>query len=141
MLKDYEKLFTHIDYKEPPSGLLDKIILHIYSERRRQVLRTRIVLFGTLSFVAIAALVPAWQGLQSGISQSGFLQFISLIFSDSAVVITYWQNFALSLLESLPALEAAAVLGAIFAFLFSLKFLIRDINAMFKLPALIRVNN
>ncbi len=141
MQKDYERLFAHIEDKEPPEGLLVKILLRIEEERRRRALRGRILIFGILSFAAAGALVPAWNELQSEISQSGFLQFTSLFFSDFTVLMAYWKEFAFSLLESLPFLGAVSVLGTILAFFSFMRLLIRNINIMHAPSALAKVNN
>ncbi|MFA6354440.1 MAG: hypothetical protein WCX12_02030 [Candidatus Paceibacterota bacterium] len=140
MRGDYERLFGQIDHLEPPDGLLDKIILRINTERRRRTIRFRIGLFGVLAVTAVAAFIPAWQELQSEMAGSGFSQFFSLIFSDTQVVLTYWREFILSLIESMPILGITVVLGLVLVFLASVKFLVRDFSAVFSRSQLIKTN-
>lgn len=129
MLKNHEKLFIYIDAKEPPFGMLDKIMLRIAQKRRRRA-GIRIACFGFLSLLAVAILIPTSQGLYSEMSRSGFMQFVSLLFSDASIVMIYWQDFALSLMEALPIFSVSAVLGSVLLLLFSLKFIVSDINAL-----------
>ena len=124
---EYENLFVGGEIPEPRSDLLDTVMLRINRERGR-VLRTRILCFGTLSLFALAAFVPAWRELQGEVSRSGFSEFSSLLISDFSTALTYWKEFSFSLLESFPAIGIAAVLGALFAFLSSVRLLILNIS-------------
>ena len=45
------------------------------------------------------------------VKQPGFINFFSLMFSDFSSVVTYWQSFAMILLETLPALSLALFLA------------------------------
>lgn len=137
--KNYEQLFGRLDKREPPAGLLERIMLRIAEERRRRV-QMRTAVFGVLSLVALAALVPAWRELNSEITQSGFSQFASLIFSDGAALAAYWQDFAFSLLESLPVFGMVAVLGVLLALFSSLKFFVQDAGMVFRRTSLAKIN-
>lgn len=53
--------------------------------------------------------------------RSEFWSIISLIFSDVLVLANYWNDFFLSLLETLPALPLAMMLMPIFIFFIFLK--------------------
>lgn len=130
MREDYEELFTDIDQKEPPPGLLELIMLRIGEERRRAA-RIRIMCLGAVSLIALFSLVPAWQGFYAELAQSGFTQFMSLLFSDAGVVASYWQEFVMSLAESFPMFGLFAVLASVFALLLPLRFLARDMSAIF----------
>jgi len=100
----------------------------IHREKQLLTVRRRIFIFSFIFIVSIIAIIPVFHGLEKAISDSGFLQFLSLIFSDFKIVMTYWQSFALSLLESLPVLNLALFLVVVLAFLESIKFLVKDIK-------------
>ncbi len=127
---NYGDLFGKMDRREPPAGLLDSIILRINEESLRTA-RIRFVCFSILSLAALSALIPAWHELQLEVTQSGFLQFFSLLFSDAGIVATYWQDFTMTVAESLPIFGISAVLSALFAFLLSVKFMARDRKIIF----------
>lgn len=129
--KDYEKLFSRLKSPEPPEEIFDKIMHRIHRQERFLALRRRIIVFSLGLVGSLAAFIPAFSLMQQSLAESGFTQFSSLIFSDFGIVLTYWQNFALTLLESLPVLSIVAFLATIFIFLESLKFLVRDTKAIF----------
>lgn len=129
MRKDCERLFSFWHAPAVPAGLLEKIFIAIGKESAR-ALKVKIVLLSGLSLAAAAAFIPAWRELQSELSRSGFFEFVSLLISDSSVALAYWKEFSLSLLESLPALGVAAVLGTLFALFLSLQSLLLDLGAL-----------
>jgi len=138
MRKDYEQLLANIEGHEPPVGLLDRIMSRIAEERRHRA-RIRVACFGTLSLAAILTLVTASRELYVELMQSGFPQFISLLFSDAGILAAYWKEFAFSLAESFPIFAASMVLASVFVLLFSLRFLARDTDTMFRQPNLANV--
>ena len=75
----------------------------------------------------IIAIIPSFGYLWQSILESGFIQFFSLLFSDGSAIMPYWQNFAMALLESLPAISLLVMLSLIMALLIFCKFLISNI--------------
>ena len=120
-------------YRTPPDGLLDTVMKRIERERRR-AFRVRVALMGFLSVAAALALLPAWNFLAREALETGFAQFISLAFSDFAAVALYWKEFALSLLESLPAYGAVAVLSAFLVLGASVRSLVHTVTGSAALP-------
>lgn len=116
--------------QEVRSGLLDEIMLKI-DEKRRQRARVRLVCFGVLSILALSALVPAWRELNSEIAGTGFSQFFSLLFSDAGILAAYWQDFMMVLAESFPILGMSAVLASLFAFLASVRIVVKNKDIAF----------
>lgn len=101
---------------EPPRGICERILVRIASIQRR-IARIK---FGALVLVIAttgAVAVPVFQYASEELSQSRFMQYLSLVFSDGGTLLSAWQEFALSLGESLPALGIAAVLITSFIFL------------------------
>ncbi len=128
MRKDFEKLFSHLNPAEPPSGLFEKIIYRIREEQRGFAIKQRVAVFSFIMVASIVAFIPAFKLFQTDLSESGFLQFLSLALSDFGVVITYWHSFVMSLLETIPAMSLVVLLAVIFAFLGSFKLWIKDIR-------------
>ena len=108
--------------------LFNRIMNRIHKERQF-LIRKRIVVFALLFMGSLIAVFPAFRALEKSITESGFMQFLSLIFTDFRMVVTYWQSFVLSLLESLPIINLTIFLIIILAFLESIKFLARDIRS------------
>ncbi len=94
-----------------PPGLFDKVMAAISEERARlRAIRNFII----SSFCSVGALISAffvWNGLVRELAASGFGQYASLIFVDFQAVLANWQDYGMSLLESFPAVNVAALAG------------------------------
>jgi len=107
--------------------LFERILKRIHREERLLVLR-KVIIFSTTLIISVVGLFPAFNMLLADLSQSGFISFFSLIFSDFSVVRTYWQSFAIILLETLPALSIALFLAVLLILLQSIKSLTRNLK-------------
>ncbi|MCX6788632.1 MAG: hypothetical protein WCO21_03230 [bacterium] len=130
MHKDYQKLFESFEPVEPPEQLFHDTMLRIDAKKRRVAMYARIGFFGVTSATALLVLAPIWNGFYVELTQSGFSQLSSLIFSDGGTIMTYWQDFILSLAESLPILSAIGLVGSVLLFLVSTERLIRNVRAL-----------
>lgn len=130
MQNNSRKSISNLDSPELPDDLLEKVMLRI---RQGQVQSARLRLFGfaTLFFGSIAAFVPAWKMARAGFVESGFLQFLSLIYSNVGAVAANWKVFGMTLLESLPALEVAALSIVALVILISMKFFAKNYKIAF----------
>jgi hypothetical protein len=107
MRKDYEKLFTHLEPPEPPTGLFERIILAI--KREQELRNTKRLAFGflTLLLVSLATMPFSWTLFTSQMQNSGILQFIEVALNDISVFFASWQEFSLAIAESLPVAGVA----------------------------------
>ena len=121
---------------EPPERLYLGILARIESEKRR-IARIRLAFFGVVAAASLAAIIPSFQYAAREFAQSGFYEYLFLLFSDSGAVLASWREFALSLAESLPITEITIFLIMVFVFLVSAKLAIKNIyinsNRKFKL--------
>ena len=124
MVDNYSKLFANIKITEPSADLFVKIMDQINSQKRSNS-RRWFALFTFVLIGSLVSLVPIMKLLLSDFSQSGFVQFFSLIFTDTNLVLVYWQSFSLSLIESLPIVDVVIFLFVAWVFLGSLRFLIK----------------
>lgn len=139
MLRDYEKLFSRLKPPEPPGELFDRIMSRIRAERRLLTIRRRLTLFSAIIIASAVAFVPVYQMVQAGFAESGFNEFFSLIFSDTGIVMAYWQNFILSLLETLPIMNIILLLALALIFLETFKYLVKDIKIIINAKQLIKI--
>ena len=102
MRKEYEKLFTHLEPKEPPVGLLDNIILAIKKEQ--EIRQTKRLIFGFffLLIISFGAAPFSWAMLAEQAESSRTLYFLSAATSDFGIFFAFWQDFVLAIIESLP---------------------------------------
>lgn len=121
---------------EPPERLYLGILARIEREKRR-IARIRLAFFGIVAGASLASIIPSFQYVMREFAQSGFYEYLSLLFSDSGAVLASWREFALSLAESLPITEITIFLVMVFVFLVSAKLAIKNIyinsNRKFKL--------
>ncbi len=129
MDRDAEKLFALVKDTEPQSDLLLRVNLAVDRAERRRVL-SRAAGFAVVSLLAAAVSVTAWRELQTELAQTGFVQFVSLLVSDLGLAATYWKEFSMSILESIPVFGIAAILGSVFALLGSLRLMARDLSRL-----------
>lgn len=131
MPKNLIKLFDYLEEPEITSGLFEKIISRLDQERKLTKIKFRLAVFGSFLIGSIIAFVPIFNLTRFALIKSGFIQFFSLLFSDTKIVLTYWENFAMSLLETLPVMNLIILLAIILVFLESLKLLLKDLKNIF----------
>jgi hypothetical protein len=130
MQSNYKKLFLALRHQELPKKLYGDILTRIAQEQRR-IERLHAAFLGAVTICSFIVLIPAFQFTLQELSQSGFTRYLSLLFSDSAVVTTYWKEFALSLAESLPLFGITLLLVAIFTLFYSLILTIKHVQKLF----------
>lgn len=123
---------THYSYpshiKVPPelSGMILDRIRHI--ERRNSWMQ-----FVASSVVSIGSFVLSVNVISSIMheaSTSGFSSYLSLITSDSAVLIATWKEFMITLAESLPTVSIIALLASIGLFIWTTAVATRTVRAV-----------
>lgn len=113
----------------PPPGLEQIIFTKIYERQKRSAL-IRFVGTGVLSLGSLATLVPSVVSLASAVHSSGFYEYLSLIVSDNAYLLTYWKEFSLSLAESLPFFALSLSLALLGIFIWSLSRAAKNIQLL-----------
>lgn len=119
------KIFQKAKYEEN-SILAQNIWLTIIKREKRNT-RIKLWIFASMSITSIAGLLPVVKILLNDLSQSGFYEYASLLFSDGGTILSYWKEFAFSLAESLPAMSIILSLSLIFILILSLKNFIKQI--------------
>lgn len=127
MPNEYKKLFSHIAAPQPSSGLLSTILNRIQYEQQRLSVQRHLIFFSSGTIGSIIALAFGTNMLIANSTESGFISFLSLLFSDSKVMLTYWQNIGFALLETLPTTGVIILLVATLVLLGSIKKMARDI--------------
>ena len=135
MSEKFEQIFNNLKNIEPSSDLFDRVLQRIQEEKRLLSIRRRIFIFSSTLLISGIAGFFAIKSLFYSFSESGFLTFVSLLFSDYKIVLGYWQNFAMSILERLPVMSLALVILVFIVFLEALK------NLSLNLKVLINSHN
>lgn len=108
--------------------LFEKIMLRIGMEKNKIAIKRKIAIFSVMLAISFVCLIPASRAVYSGFADSGFTSLFSLIFSDTFLIMGFWQNFVLSLLETLPLNEILITGVLSVVFLSSLKFLFNNLK-------------
>ncbi|MBI3888297.1 hypothetical protein HY311_00710 [Candidatus Nomurabacteria bacterium] len=98
----------------------------VIAQERKQT-RLKLWAFGFTGLASLTGLVPAFKILFTDLSQSGFYEYFSLLFSDTGSVVTYWKEFSFSLAEALPVISTILTLSLLFVCFLSLKYLMKQI--------------
>ena len=104
----------------PSADLYDRVISRINHEEKLRLLKRRLILRSSGLILSFFAFIPLSFRLIADIAESGFTQFLSLLFSDFYVVMANIGDYALSLLELTPTLSLSLALAALLALLFYL---------------------
>ncbi|MCL5435465.1 MAG: hypothetical protein M1275_00025 [Patescibacteria group bacterium] len=96
---------------QPSSQLFEMVMARLDRERSLSALRRRLVIANIFLAVCFVGAIPLFRAAVLEFSRSGFMQYLSLLFSDFKAVSVYWQDLALSLAESLPVISLASALG------------------------------
>lgn len=115
----YKKLFSHLQEVPTPEGLAHAIVARAAFERERAVRRRRAV-YGGVSLFSFVAAVPTLSMLMQDLVASGFIQYFTLLLSDSSLVLQYGKTFAFSLAETVPVVSASLLLALASLFVWSL---------------------
>jgi uncharacterized membrane protein len=110
----------HLSTLNPPEGLLEAVFARIELAKVRAA-RLRLAVSSVVASVALAALYPALRFAAQEFSASGFSDYLSLILSDTSALAAHWQEFALSLVESIPVFSITLALGTIILLLGAIK--------------------
>jgi hypothetical protein len=116
MDKDFKDIANSLTNVEPPKYLKQAVFVRIEAEKMRMIALKR--LFFRIGFVisgisSIAAVAIFGKEILS----SEFFSLASLSFSDVNTVMAMWQDYLMSLLETLPTVTIAATLLPIFVLL------------------------
>ncbi len=118
-MKRIQEAFRDIEEYEPSETLRSKILLSIEQERVARLSRRRLFSVAGLmiSAVVFVGSVVVYGG---ALLQSDFWTLSSLLFSDLRIIATSFQDFALSLLETLPVVPLFGILAPLSLFFWSI---------------------
>lgn len=117
-----------MEMRKPPENLRSLILSSIKAAEYRRA-RLYLIISGITLSGSTVGLVFAIKYLVQSLYASEFYSYLTLIFSDTDVVLGFWKDIVFSLAESLPVLIIVGVLASTLMALAS----IRVITSNFKL--------
>ena len=127
MDKDIENIFKLVPRATPPDFLYGYIFARIINHRKRIALY-RSALWSATSLFSLISLYYIFKYTIFALKTSGFIKYLSLVYSDSGFVLANWNTYLLSLIESAPVLQLSLVFSASFVFFGSIIFVARQVN-------------
>ena len=123
--ENLKKALQKLEY-EPKADLVENIWQRVVA-REKRLIRIKLYAFSLVGFLSLAGLVPVFKALFSDFAQSGFYEYFSLLFSSGNNLFSYWKELVSSLAESLPVLNIIFSFSLIFVFLWSLRYVLKQI--------------
>ncbi len=111
----------------PSPTLLGRIVLAIH-RKQEQARLWRVRTFAGSAMLSVVALVPVIHSLIVALKASNFGVYMSLVFSDGGMFLSFWREIGASLIESLPVIAVAATLALIGFSLWSVRNMVRFMN-------------
>lgn len=115
---------------QAPQDLLARVLARVALARRRTA-RLRLAALSLGLLTTSLALIPAFSYTAHEFAASGFATYLSVLFSDSSVALSYWRELSLSLVESLPSVSLLILASLISVFLWSLRKAVRHARVAF----------
>ena len=125
MENELEKVFIKAKYEEK-SNLADNIWDNIV-RRNKRIINIKLWSFSFIGFFSFLGLIPAYKTLSSDLAQSGFYEYLSLVFSSNNSIFSYWKELVLSIAESLPTMSIVLSFSLIFILFLSLRYVTKQI--------------
>ena len=119
MEQKLQKLFKQAKYQ--PESRLSGDIWRVINIRDRKISIIKSWSYGFAGLLSFVFLIPTINSLIEQFSQSGFYQYLSLVFSDLGSISLYWKEFMSSLVEAIPVTSLMLTFLLFFILLVSFK--------------------
>jgi hypothetical protein len=124
MSNNFSELNQELD-QVVPSDLLAKVMSRLDQERRLRSVRRRLIFSVTAFLPLLLIIFPVWQNFWLDWQRAGLIDYLSLLTSDTKLVLTNWQNYSLGFLEFFPVVSTALILGVVLMMLVLIKFVLK----------------
>jgi hypothetical protein len=126
MERDFNNNMNSVCDIEPPAYLRGLILARIAREEQKRQMCRKMLLWSGF-FASGIGVVSSIAYFGSAIVASDFWSIASLAFSDLGTVVGHWQDYGLSLLETLPVVSIIAVLVPVAAILVLMKYYVEGL--------------
>lgn len=124
MKKDLHILFKQAIYY-PESGLSGDIF-RVIRNKEFKSRKIKMWIYSSVVIISLGGLIPAISDLSSQFANSGFYEYLSLAFSSNGSILSYWKEFVLSLVDSLPVTSLIFSFILLFIFFISTRLVMRQ---------------
>lgn len=127
MNQKLHQAFKNITQINPPLDLKERTLARLDTQKQHALKRRLMGIYTGLTASA-AALAYVLIFFSQTIFQSDFWNLLTLAYSDTGIVLSHWNDFLISLLETIPVMNITLILIPIFAILLLTGFFIDAIN-------------
>jgi len=117
-----KKHFSQTGTQEPGGLLYANILSRLETEKQLKALKPKVWAAGVLFLGSLLLLVSAFNTSWQAFGQTHTAGYLSLMFTDFKTVMANWQDYAFSVLETLPLGALAFLLGSALASVFLIDF-------------------
>ena len=117
LLNEVEKMDAKMD-AFAPEDLVKNIVLRVGREAQNGA-RLKAFGLGLVSVSSILIAIPIISQIIASFTQSGFYNYLSIVFSDSDVAVIYWREILMSLTDSIPVIAITGLLAVAIIFTWS----------------------
>lgn len=116
-----KKLFETLEPIEFPIELNSVILNKINTENKKKFFRKLLISY-SINIASLLGIISTFVYLIKAFISSEFYKYISLIFSDGISILSYWREFIMSVVESLPITSITTFLFLLGVFLWSIEY-------------------
>lgn len=109
-----EQLISKLPSRTPPDGMFEMIQCGINHEKNLRSIKRKALAFGSGLITLSIFMAIFWNILWQEIAQSAFAVYLQTVLSDPSLLLAYWREAAMSLLETLPVANLIAWLLMVF---------------------------
>ena len=110
---------------EPSENLRSSILGQIRKGETKKAIYD-MVFSSVLSLASISTIVIFAISITKDFYQSGLSEYFSLLFSDGSSILSYWQTYVMSLVESLPIIPITMIVASTSIFIWSMNKVVKD---------------
>ena len=103
MEQNLQKLFKQSSYH--PENRLSGDVWHVIESKNSHITKWKTFSYISLIILSLSGSIFSIKSLFEQFTKLGFFDYLSLAFSDSGVIATYWKEYVLTLANSLPVMS------------------------------------
>ena len=109
----------------------DKLKTTILKTIKREEIKRSVYRLVFSSFLSLASIIIAFVymvNIFNDFNQSGLSEYLSLIYSDGALLMNYWQIYVMSIVESLPIIPITILVASVWVFVWSANIMMTNLK-------------
>ena len=123
-MDENKHFIPEMNQNKPPKRLFWVVIERLKLEKNLKIFKEKFSIFLAILIISVVLVAVAIFIFNSELAESESGYLFSLLFSDTGIVLSYYKNFILAILESMPVTSIIFSLAAIVLVMISLRFVV-----------------